>query len=50
VKEYNEKEVKPCNRVEKRIYTQKREYLSLVQRRERITKGVYPGTDKKGVY
>jgi len=50
VKECNEKDVEPCNRVEERIDTKKRENLSLVQKRERKSKGVYSGTDKEGVY
>ena len=36
----------PCNKVEERICTKKRESLSLVQRSERV----YLGADEKGVY
>ena len=50
MKECNEKDVEPYNRVEERIDTKKRENLFLVQKRERKSMGVYPGTDKEEVY
>ena len=40
----------PCNKVEERICTKKRESLSLVQRSERRSERVYLGADEEGVY
>ena len=38
------------NRSQGRIYTKKRESVSLVERRKRRSKGVHPGADEEGVY
>ena len=38
------------NRFEGEIYAKKRKSLSLVQRRERGSKGVYLKADKEGIY
>ena len=38
------------SRFKERIYAKKRENLSLVQTRERRSKGVYSEIDKEGIY
>jgi len=39
-----------CNRSQKRIHTKERESISLVERRKRRSKRVYPRVNKEVVY
>jgi len=39
--------VEPYDKVERKVYTKKREILSLVQRGKKKSKGVHSETDKK---
>ena len=46
----SKKDIELCNRFKEGLHTKKRENISLIQRRERVSKGVYLEADKRMLY